>query len=208
MLRATWYERTAQLLSLTELRSHLFELYFIGWTIKPMKEGRKPEYSEKTPGDELQISHLRECRFPIWENAGFPFERIHVSHLGEYLFPIWENTGFPFGRILISHLREYRFPIWENTCFPFERIQVSHLRGYRCPILCWQAAWWRTPSSCAGKAAASPLRKCQEPLASLTQRASAMVAPTATTLWTASSLWSGCCPSSSSSSCTGPFTLR
>ena len=27
---ATWYEGTAQLLSLTELKSHLFELYFIG----------------------------------------------------------------------------------------------------------------------------------------------------------------------------------
>ena len=54
MIRATWYEGTAQLLSLTELKSHLFELYFIGWTIKPMKVGRKPEYPEKTPGDELQ----------------------------------------------------------------------------------------------------------------------------------------------------------
>ena len=53
MLRTTWYEETAQLLSLTELKSHLFELYFIGWTIKPMKEGRKPEYPEKTPSDEL-----------------------------------------------------------------------------------------------------------------------------------------------------------
>ena len=30
MLRAFWYEGTAQLLSLTELKSHLFELYFIG----------------------------------------------------------------------------------------------------------------------------------------------------------------------------------
>ena len=28
--------------------------YFVGWTIKPMKEGRKPECPEKTPGDELQ----------------------------------------------------------------------------------------------------------------------------------------------------------
>ena len=37
MLRAAWYEGTAQLLSFTELKSHLFELYFIGWTIKPMK---------------------------------------------------------------------------------------------------------------------------------------------------------------------------
>ena len=29
VLRATWYEGTAQLLSLTELKSHLFELYFV-----------------------------------------------------------------------------------------------------------------------------------------------------------------------------------
>ena len=29
VLRSAWYERTAQLLSLTELKSHLFELYFI-----------------------------------------------------------------------------------------------------------------------------------------------------------------------------------
>ena len=54
VLRATWYEGTAQLLSLTELKSHLFQLYFVGWIIKPMKEGRKPEYQEKTPSDELQ----------------------------------------------------------------------------------------------------------------------------------------------------------
>ena len=33
VLCATWYERTAQLLSLTELKSHLFELYFTGRTI-------------------------------------------------------------------------------------------------------------------------------------------------------------------------------
>ena len=30
VLRATWFEGTAQLLSLTELKLHLFELYFIG----------------------------------------------------------------------------------------------------------------------------------------------------------------------------------
>ena len=54
VLRATWYEGTAQLLSLTELKSHLFELYFTGFSSSPMKEGRKPEYPEKTPGDERQ----------------------------------------------------------------------------------------------------------------------------------------------------------
>ena len=37
----------------TELKSHLFELYLIGRTIKPMKEGRKPEYPEQTPASQL-----------------------------------------------------------------------------------------------------------------------------------------------------------
>ena len=36
MLRSTWYEGTAQLLSLTELKSHLFEFCFVGWVIKLM----------------------------------------------------------------------------------------------------------------------------------------------------------------------------
>ena len=30
VLRAAWHEGTAQLLILTELKSHLFELYFVG----------------------------------------------------------------------------------------------------------------------------------------------------------------------------------
>ena len=64
MLHATWYVGTAQLLSLTELKSHLFELYFVGWIIKPMKVGRKPEYLEKTPGDKLQkMPHTTAQRF-------------------------------------------------------------------------------------------------------------------------------------------------
>ena len=49
VLRATWHEGTAQLLSLKEFKSHLFELYFIACSIKPMKEGKKPEYPEKNP---------------------------------------------------------------------------------------------------------------------------------------------------------------
>ena len=62
VLCATWYEGTAQLLSLTELKSHLSELCFVGWIIKPMKEGRKPEHPEKTPGDELQKMPLTTAR--------------------------------------------------------------------------------------------------------------------------------------------------
>ena len=38
---------------LTELKSHLFELYFIGWNHKPMKEGRKLEYLENTSNGKL-----------------------------------------------------------------------------------------------------------------------------------------------------------
>ena len=64
VIRATLYEGTVQLLSLTELKSLLFELYFIGVTIKPMEEARKPEYPEKTPGDELQqMPHTTARRF-------------------------------------------------------------------------------------------------------------------------------------------------
>ena len=49
---------------MTELKSHLLELYFIGRTIKPMKEGRKPKCPEKTPGDELQkMPHTTARRF-------------------------------------------------------------------------------------------------------------------------------------------------
>ena len=45
------YGGTAQLLSLTELK---FILALFHWlNHKPMKEGRKPEYPEKTPDDEL-----------------------------------------------------------------------------------------------------------------------------------------------------------
>ena len=51
---ATWYEGTAQLLSLAELKSHLFYLYFVGWYYLSMKEGTKREYPEKTPDNKLQ----------------------------------------------------------------------------------------------------------------------------------------------------------
>ena len=39
MSHAKWCEGTAQLLNLTELKSHLFELYFIGWTINQWRRG-------------------------------------------------------------------------------------------------------------------------------------------------------------------------
>ena len=74
MLRATWYEGTAQLLSLTELKSHLFELYFIGWIIRPMNHenpylGREAETSvfqnELNRGNYLVGSADRDVDLPV-----------------------------------------------------------------------------------------------------------------------------------------------
>ena len=42
----------------------MLAFYFMGWTIKPMMEVRKPMYMEKTPGDELQkMPHTKAWRF-------------------------------------------------------------------------------------------------------------------------------------------------
>ena len=71
---ATWYEGTAQLLSLTEFKSHLlllllFLLLFFVWLLYWLKqltdgEGRKPEYPEKTLDDELQkMPHTKAAKF-------------------------------------------------------------------------------------------------------------------------------------------------
>ena len=46
---AMWQEGPVQLLSLTELISHLSHLYFIGWNHEPMKEGRKLKCQGKKP---------------------------------------------------------------------------------------------------------------------------------------------------------------
>ena len=56
VLRATWYEGTAQLLSLTELKSHLFELYFIGRTINRWRRGGNRSTRRKRPA-----TRFRKC---------------------------------------------------------------------------------------------------------------------------------------------------
>ena len=60
----TWYEETGHLSSLTEFKSHLLELNFIGWNNQLIKEGRKPEYPEKTHDDELKkMPHAKAWKF-------------------------------------------------------------------------------------------------------------------------------------------------
>ena len=57
---ATWYEGTAQLLSLTEFQSHLFEHYFIGWTINWWRMGRNRSTRRKLLATSFSIVSSRK----------------------------------------------------------------------------------------------------------------------------------------------------
>ena len=59
VLRATWYEGTARLLSLTELKSHLFVLFLLAELLTD-EGGGKPEYPEKTPATSFKKCHIRQ----------------------------------------------------------------------------------------------------------------------------------------------------
>ena len=68
MLRATWYEGTAQLLSLTELRPHLSQLYFVCCTINRWRRGgnrstrRKPLATSSRKCHILKPEHFKPKR--------------------------------------------------------------------------------------------------------------------------------------------------
>ena len=70
VLRATWYEGTAQLLSLTELKLHLFELYLVGWIIKPMVT--------------LHDTRFVECR---WWNDGWTVKTVIIWRSSASMIP-------------------------------------------------------------------------------------------------------------------------
>ena len=57
-LRATWYEVTAQLLSLTEFKWHLFELHFIGWTINQWRRGGNRDARRKPLATSFTKCHI------------------------------------------------------------------------------------------------------------------------------------------------------
>ena len=58
VLRATWYEGTAQLLSLRELKSHLFELYSICRTINRLRSGGNRSTRRKTLATSFRKCHI------------------------------------------------------------------------------------------------------------------------------------------------------
>ena len=70
MLRATWYKRTAQLLSLTDFKSHLFELYFIGWTVNQWQRGGNWSTRRKPLVTSFRKCHLLkpEDSRPKWDS--------------------------------------------------------------------------------------------------------------------------------------------
>ena len=59
VLCATWYEGTAQRLCLTEHKLHLFEFYFIGWTINWGRRGRNQSTQRKP-----LVKSFRKCHIP------------------------------------------------------------------------------------------------------------------------------------------------
>ena len=92
VLRATWYQGTAQILSLTELKSRLFQLYFIGWTINRWRRGGNRSTRRKP-----LTTSFRKCqrRVPIM-TENFPYMvRTELSH---WYDSAWESgVQFPAG---------------------------------------------------------------------------------------------------------------
>ena len=95
-VRATWYEETAQLLSLTEWKSHLLELYLIGSAIKSVKARRKRKYPQKTPGDELQNTWPSQFQIPDGFSSHAPLRVCEVKLL------VWDKHQVPS----VIHLRD------------------------------------------------------------------------------------------------------
>ena len=58
VLRATWYEGTAQLLNLTEFKSNLFELHFVGRIISRWKSGGNLSTRRKPLATSFRKCHI------------------------------------------------------------------------------------------------------------------------------------------------------
>ena len=70
VLRAMWSEGTAQLLNLTDFKSHLFELYFIGWTINWWRRGGNRSTQRKPLATSFRKCHILNPRdaSPKWDS--------------------------------------------------------------------------------------------------------------------------------------------
>ena len=70
VIPATWYEGTAKLLSLTELKSHLFDLHIIGWTISRWRRGGNRSTRRKPLATSFRKCHILqpEDSRPKWDS--------------------------------------------------------------------------------------------------------------------------------------------
>ena len=70
VLRAMWYEGTTKLLSSTEFKSLLFELYFIGWTINRWRRGGNQSTWRKPLATSFRKCHIlkSEDSSPKWDS--------------------------------------------------------------------------------------------------------------------------------------------
>ena len=103
MLRATWYEGTAQLLSLTEFKSHLYELYFIGWTINQWRRGGNRSTRRKPLATSFRKCHILKPEdsnpkrdLNLHNSIGGRLGKLtHANHYTTRYLPFWStSSGF------------------------------------------------------------------------------------------------------------------
>ena len=128
VLRATQYERTAQLLNLTEFKSLLFELYFIGWTINRWRRGGN-------------WSTRRKLLATSFRKSGVLLKQIKLSNL-----MIIFSEIFSF-RDLSAAFWLYEKDYWMLACiWMFGKYLGSNLAWwyYHCTRLCSLVLVWMT----------------------------------------------------------------
>ena len=119
MLRATWYEGTAQLLSLTEFNSHLFELYSIGWTINRWRRGGNRGTRRKPLATSFRKCHILKPEDASPKRDSNPNTGIggrlgkQTSHVSDCFFLDWMVNVNVYSSILFSHLV---YHVWLRIC--------------------------------------------------------------------------------------------
>ena len=76
VLRAMWYEGTAQLFTLTELKPHLFELYLIGWSINRLRRGGNRSTRRKPLATSFRICHILKPEYSSPKRESNPLNSI------------------------------------------------------------------------------------------------------------------------------------
>ena len=136
---ATWYEGTSQLLHLTELKSHLFEFYFIGWTINRWRRGGNLSTQRKPLVTSFRKCHIlkpkiqassktRTCAIALVTGKRANHYTFFLSYLSRSLADRWgtpvdfttsffHSSRFSAFRNMIFHSRPVHFLMLSSHCF-------------------------------------------------------------------------------------------